>query len=153
MVYDPVIFLFLFIMEYVFMLKTNYSMKTKPIILAATLIVAIVAIFLLAPTKATSQGKAEKAGIPADVNKIFENSCTACHANGGNPMAMSHVNFSHWDEYTAEKQAKKALDIEKIVSKGSMPPKSFKASHPDAVPTPEQIKKISAWADNLQPKK
>jgi len=129
-------------------------MKTKSIILTATLIITVVAIFLLAPARGFSQGKAEKTGsIPANLYKIFENSCMGCHANGGKPMAMSQLNFSNWDEYPVDKQAKKAEAIQKMLLKGAMPPKSFRASRPDAVPTDEQVKLISAWADKLNPKK
>jgi mono/diheme cytochrome c family protein len=41
--------------------------------------------------------KPESVTIQADIYKIFQGSCTDCHAKGGKKMAMSHVNFSEWD--------------------------------------------------------
>jgi cytochrome c5 len=106
------------------------------------------------PQKANSQNdpKAGTSAIPDDVNTIFKNSCVGCHADGGSGMAKSHVNFSKWNEYTADKQASKAEDICKVLTKGSMPPKKFKAQHPDLVPTEAQVKSICDWANSLKKK-
>ena len=67
-------------------------------------------------------------------------------------MAMSHVNFSSWGTYTPDKQAEKATDICDEMSKGTMPPKGYKASHPDAVPTAEQVKPVCDWAGSFKKK-
>ena len=90
--------------------------------------------------------------IQADVYKILQGSCIDCHAKGGKKMAMSHVNFSEWDSYSAEKKAVKAADMVKMLNKGKMPPKLYRESHPETVPTPAQIETINKWADSL-PKK
>ena len=90
--------------------------------------------------------------IQADAYKIIQSSCIDCHAKGGKKIAMSHVNFSEWDSYTAEKKAVKASDMVKMLQKGKMPPKLYRESHPETVPTPAQIETISKWADSL-PKK
>jgi len=87
--------------------------------------------------------------IQADIYKIFQNSCIDCHAKGGKNMAMSHVNFSEWDNYPADKKAKKAADIAGILQKGKMPPKLYRESHPESIPTPAQIDSIVKWADSL----
>lgn len=90
--------------------------------------------------------------IQTDIYKIFQNSCIDCHAIGGRKMAMSHINFSEWDNYPPEKKAVKANDIVKMLQKGKMPPKLYRESHPESVPTQDQIDRIVKWADSL-PKK
>ena len=104
--------------------------------------------------KATCQntGKPLSITIQEDIYKIFQNSCIDCHAKGGKKMAMSHVNFSDWDNYPADKKAKKAADIVKMLQKGKMPPKSYRESHPEKIPTAAQVESIVKWADSL-PKK
>jgi hypothetical protein len=105
--------------------------------------------------KANGQSNADKpisVTIQVDIFKIFQNSCTDCHAKGGKKMAMSHVNFSEWDSYPAIKKADKAADIVKMLQKGKMPPKLYRESHPENIPTPAQIESIAKWADSL-PKK
>jgi hypothetical protein len=110
---------------------------------------------IIAPQKANSQND-PKAGttvsIPDNVNSVFKNSCMGCHSNDGKKMAAMHVNFSKWSEYDVEKQAKKAEDICKVLTKGSMPPKGFKAEHPELVPTAAQIKSICDWSNSLNKK-
>jgi cytochrome c5 len=87
--------------------------------------------------------------IPDDLKVIFKNSCMDCHATGGKGMAMSKVNFSDWDNYPADKQAKKAEAICKIITKGSMPPKSYGENNPDAIPTAAQKEMICKWSKSL----
>jgi len=104
---------------------------------------------------ANAQGNADKtvsAAIQEDIYKIFQNSCFDCHSKGGKKSAMSHVNFSEWDNYSAEKKSGKAADIVKMLQKGKMPPKLYRESNPDKIPTPAQIESIVKWADSL-PKK
>jgi len=99
--------------------------------------------------------KAQPAGskpIPENIVKIAERSCLKCHIEpGGNNMAASMINLSKWDTYSGEKQAEKAKKMCKMVTKGKMPPKSFKKKHPNAAPTPEEVKMICVWSQSLQP--
>lgn len=92
------------------------------------------------------------ASIPADVHQIFQNSCFDCHSKGGKKMAMSHVNFSVWDSYSDDKKEKKSADIVKMLKKGAMPPKLYRQSHPDKVPSADQVALISEWAETLKEK-
>jgi len=91
--------------------------------------------------------------IPDDVKAVLKNSCMACHAEGGKKMAMSMVNFSNWDNYGAEKQAKKAESVCNAVTKGFMPPKNFREANPGAVLTDAQKDMICKWSKSLQPAK
>ncbi|MCX6244197.1 MAG: heme-binding domain-containing protein [Bacteroidetes bacterium] len=83
------------------------------------------------------------------VMNIVKNACMDCHADGGNGMASSRVNFSKWTTYNADKQASKANAICKELTKRGMPPKKFCESHPDAVPTQAQVTTICNWAKAL----
>jgi hypothetical protein len=88
--------------------------------------------------------------IPTSVMKIAERSCVKCHTEGGNGMAMMHLNLSNWDKYSPEKQADKAKDICKMVSKGKMPPKGFSEKNPGADPIKDETKIICDWATSIQ---
>lgn len=90
------------------------------------------------------------AAMPDDVQAVVRNSCMACHATGGKKMAMSIVNFSEWDNYSAEKQAKKASAICNVITKGSMPPKGYLNSNPGAAVTAAQKDIICNWSKSLQ---
>lgn len=108
-------------------------------------------------TPATATTQAAKTTVnpklPDDILKIVQNSCMKCHGTGGNGMAMSMVNFSEWDTYNAEKQAKKASLMCKEVKADKMPPASFRKANPDKVPTAAQVETICKWATTLNPPK
>ena len=88
--------------------------------------------------------------IPDSVYAVFEKACITCHADDGNGMAKSKVNFDKWDSYAKEKQASKAEDISNMLSKGKMPPSSFRKNNPDLVPTDADVAKVNAWAKSLK---
>jgi len=89
--------------------------------------------------------------IPADLNKIFTTSCMKCHGDGG--MARSAVDFSKWEQYTADVKAKKAKAIFDVVSKGIMPPKGFLNANPQAVILKDQVELIRKWSESFTAKK
>jgi len=129
-------------------------MKKIYFFLTVSLLLMIVALSLK-PEVAVSQSNTKSmvtTSIPDDVNTIFKNSCVGCHGEGGKAMAMSHLNFSKWNEYSPEKQASKAEDICKVLTKGKMPPKGYRTSHPDLVPTEAQVKTICDWSASLNKK-
>ena len=84
------------------------------------------------------------------VMKIAERSCVKCHTEGGNGMALMHLNLSNWDKFSLEKQADKAKDMCKMVSKEKMPPKSFREKNPGAAPTQEEMNIICDWSKSIQ---
>ena len=131
-------------------------MKNILVILTATIVFSIVTAFVLFPVNNITQKEVKNVisnPIPENLLKIFKNSCTACHAEGGKKMAMSVLNFSNWDKYTPEKQIKKANAISKEILKGSMPPKSFLESNPKATLNKEEITSITKWTDSFKVKK
>ena len=88
--------------------------------------------------------------IPHDLKVIFKNSCMACHSDNGGGMAKAKLNFSKWDTYSQEKQAKKASSIGTVVLKGTMPPKSFIKSHPEVVLSDEQKAAVIKWSESFK---
>jgi hypothetical protein len=96
-----------------------------------------------------SVSKADSSSVPPAVHKIMVASCLACHGEGGRAMALSHVKMSEWSSYSPEKQASKAEDMCKMVTKGKMPPRGFLKDHPEAKPTAEQIATICNWSAEL----
>jgi len=94
-------------------------------------------------------GIVSKPILPA-VMKIAERSCVKCHTEGGNGMALMHLNLSNWDKFSLEKQADKAKDMCKMVSKNKMPPKSFREKNPGAAPSKDEVKIICDWATSIQ---
>jgi hypothetical protein len=125
---------------------------TKLALAAASVIFIIVVISNPLSAQSTKQEAAKGKPIPENIVKIAERSCLKCHVEpGGNNMAASMINLSKWDNYSAEKQAEKAKKMCKKVTKGKMPPKSFKKEHPNAAPTPEEVKMICDWSQSIQP--
>jgi hypothetical protein len=88
--------------------------------------------------------------IPANVMKIADKSCVKCHTEPGDFMALSHLNLSNWDKYSPEKQAAKAKSMCTMVTKDKMPPKKFRANHPDDVPNTAELNTICNWAQSIQ---
>jgi len=125
-------------------------------LISITVAIASVLFFtamIINPVSAQKSGGANKP-IPDGVMKIAQKSCVNCHTEPGNAMALAHVNLSKWDKYSPEKQADKSKAMCKMVSEDKMPPKKFRETHPDGVPSKEEIKTICDWSQSLQvPKK
>ena len=88
--------------------------------------------------------------VPPEVLVILKKGCYDCHAEPGKTMALTHVNFTKWNEYTAEKQASKARGICEQVTKGDMPPKKYREYNPSGVPTAEELKILCDWVAKYQ---
>jgi cytochrome c5 len=105
-------------------------------------------------SQAQSAGKKSTAqltvsSIPDDLEVIFQKSCMDCHAIDGKMMAMAKLNFSEWDKYKAGKQTKKAVAICRKITKGAMPPKSYREKYPETIPSASQIELICKWSKTL----
>jgi len=128
-------------------------MKKLFFMLIALFVIAVVVTMVAMPSVKTASGiyisGDESQPLADSVMKIVKVSCMDCHADGGNGMANAHVNFSKWVSYKPEKQAAKANDICKMITKGAMPPKKYRANNPDAVPTQAQLTMICNWAKSL----
>jgi hypothetical protein len=128
-------------------------MKKLFFMFIALFVVAVVVSMVAMPSARTSSdifiSSDEGQPMADSIMKIVKVSCMDCHADGGSGMACSHVNFSKWAMYKSDKQADKAKDMVKVLNKGAMPPKKFRANNPEAVPTAAQITIITNWANAL----
>lgn len=88
--------------------------------------------------------------IPNEVNSLLKSACVTCHSNEGRDKPKAKVNFSVWEGYNATEKAMIAASISDEVKKGSMPPKRFLESHPDAALTESQINQIVQWCESLK---
>ena len=126
----------------------------KKAIIITFAILGIISLTSMIMNQASAQSS-QKTGIvskpisPA-VMKIAERSCVKCHTTGGNGMALMHLDLSNWEKFSMEKQADKAKDMCKMVSKDKMPPKSFREKNPGAAPTKDEAKIICDWASSIQ---
>jgi hypothetical protein len=130
--------------------------KIIRIALAVASVLFITALILI-PVKGVSgtkdrSGKTSGGGktLSEDVIRITVKSCENCHAEPGNPFALSHVNLSFWEKFAPEKQADKAKAMCDMVTMNKMPPKKYLKNHPDDALIPEDINKICDWAQSLQ---
>jgi hypothetical protein len=122
----------------------------KNITLLTVAIAAVISFTALLNNPVSAQAIQKTKPIPDDVLVIAKKSCLNCHAEPGKKMALSHVNLSKWDSYTAEKQATKATAMCNMTTKGKMPPKEFKKKYPDFILTKDEIKTICDWSASIQ---
>lgn len=111
----------------------------------------IIILFAGIQTISGQDNKDQTPPIPDDILKIFRNSCMYCHSKDGRILAKAKLDFSVWDEYGSAKGFAKASKICSELVEGAMPPKSYRASHPENIPTKEQIELICKWSDSLKP--
>lgn len=99
---------------------------------------------------------------PKDIMAIFKRSCYDCHSNNvkvpwyasiapASFMIKRHVdlgrqwlNFSTWENYTAEQKDKKLKEIFRAVYL-AMPLSSYLSIHKDAKLTKKEIQKVRDW--------
>jgi hypothetical protein len=111
-------------------------------------IVIVGCLFLNQSLKAQDVSKSS-AVLPDNINKIVSVSCMPCHSSTGGLMPKSKLNFSEWDQYSPEKQKKKAEKMYEELNKGAMPPKSARENNPSIIPTKEQIEIIKKWSETI----
>jgi uncharacterized membrane protein len=131
-------------------------MKKTLVITVSLIMISFIVMMIAMPSRADStretSNTAMTTSIPDSVNTILEKSCYPCHSAPGKSMAMSKVNFDKWETYKPEKRADKAEDICKEVTKGGMPPKSFRSNNPEKVPTQAELQIICNWAASMESK-
>lgn len=131
-------------------------MKKLFAIVVSVFMIAIIVTMIAMPSRAISSSETSNpsmtSSIPDSIGNIIEKSCYPCHSAPGKGMAMMKLNFDNWETYNPEKQADKAKKMCNKVTKGAMPPKSFRNNNPDKVPTQAQVQVICNWAASF-PKK
>jgi hypothetical protein len=106
------------------------------------------------------------AGAPLDpsITQRIEKSCQNCHSERTDwpwysyvaPMSWliendvrqgrSHMNLSHWDEYTLEKRQEILTELSAMVRSRQMPPPRYLQLHPSAKLSDAEIDQIYQWA-------
>jgi Haem-binding domain len=122
----------------------------KKFTLISVVIASLISFTALMNNTVSAQTIQKPKPIPDNVLMIAKKSCTNCHVEPGKKMALSHVNLSKWDTYTAEKQAAKATAMCNMITKGKMPPKEFKKENPNFILTKDEIKIICDWSTSIQ---
>jgi hypothetical protein len=127
-------------------------MKTLNRIAGTAACLLFLAFILMHTANAQDAAKSPEktAAIPAEIVKITEKSCTACHSGSGNADAVAKLDLSAWGKYSPDKQASKAQAMCIMVSKDKMPPRDYRNTHPESVLTNNEIKALYAWAQALR---
>ena len=61
-------------------------------------------------------------------------------------QARSHMNLSHWDDYTVEEKQGLLTRVAAVVRSNQMPPARYTLIHPGAKLSPAEREQIYAWA-------
>jgi cytochrome c len=116
--------------------------------------------------KKPTSGKPLLAGATVDpaVVQIVERSCRSCHTDKTEwpwysyvaPMSWliekdvsqgrSHMNLSHWDEYTSEHQQEILGELSAVVRSRQMPLPRYRMLHSEAKLSDSEIDQIYRWA-------
>jgi hypothetical protein len=108
------------------------------------------------------------ADAPANVRKVFDDSCKSCHSNQTDWPWYSHVapfswivahdvhegrrhfNFSEWATYSPKKKEEKLESICEQVANGDMPDGKYLLIHRRARLTPEDQEAICTWVERMR---
>jgi hypothetical protein len=127
-------------------------MKKIHFVLIAMFIFSLVWILFVNPTRALNQRNIAQTvnAIPGEVTVVLRRSCIKCHDTGGNDFAMAVLNFSKWDTYTGELQAKLAKLMCNVMTNESMPPMAVKRADPELIPTAAEIDIVCKWSNSYK---
>ncbi|MBP7284585.1 MAG: heme-binding domain-containing protein [Leptospiraceae bacterium] len=105
---------------------------------------------------------------PDDVKAILKKSCYDCHSNETIYPIYSYIfpisillahhieegreelNFSNWELYSNSKKSTKAKEIIEEIKEKEMPLYSYTLFHSGAILTPDEIRILSDWAEEIQ---
>jgi hypothetical protein len=137
-------------------------------LIGATGLVGLASVFVhpFGAVKGRTSNTPLLAGNPVDpsVARILERSCQSCHSERTDwpwysyvaPMSWliendvrngrSHMNLSHWDEYTLDKQQEILTELSAVVRRRQMPLPRYVRLHPNAKLSDSEIDQIYQWA-------
>lgn len=147
-------------------------MKRKTRIWTGVLII-VIAIQFFQPGKNTTEAEATadiatKYDVPMNTLMNLYDGCYNCHSNYTKypwyvkvqPVgwwmthhindAKRHLNFSEFANYTPKQARKKFHEINKVMTKHSMPLESYLLMHEESRLTPDQYKNVADWALKMQ---
>lgn len=127
-------------------------MKNYILIISVVILSAITMAFALKTDedKSVVNNEVYKVVIPADVNKVLENSCIGCHnTDSKNDKGKAKLNF---DDLTSGALSKGKLlgklgGIKESVTEGEMPPAKFINKYPDRALSEADSKLIVDWVN------
>jgi hypothetical protein len=141
-------------------------MRSKPLLVALIVLVALIGIQLVPVDRTNPPGGAELRR-PAAVAAIVRRACFDCHSNrtvwpwysrvapiswlvaADVHEARGLLNFSRWDELNPAKQGVVAGMIAHQVEKNGMPLPRYRMIHRDARLSAAEKAALRAWADSL----
>jgi hypothetical protein len=118
------------------------------------------------PVKAVKSDNPLLSGAEVDpaVFEVLQRSCQNCHSEktewpwyshiapmswlveGDVSQARSHMNLSHWSDYTVEEQQDLLARIGSVVRSGEMPPGRYTMIHSNAKLSPTERDNVYRWA-------
>ena len=118
------------------------------------------------PVKTAKSDTPLLAGAELDpkVFEVIQRACQNCHSEktvwpwyshiapmswlveGDVSQARSHMNLSHWSEYTVEEQQDLLARIGSAVRRREMPPARYTMIHPDGKLSPTERENVYRWA-------
>jgi hypothetical protein len=133
---------------------------------AGLVVLASVCVHPFGVVKARTSNTPLLAGTPVDpsVARIMERSCQSCHSERTDwpwysyvaPISWliendvrngrSHMNLSHWDEYTLDKRQEILTELSAMVRSRQMPLPRYLQLHPSAKLSDAEIDQIYRWA-------
>ena len=103
--------------------------------------------------KAPAAAQEESFQIPADVQKVFDNSCTGCHSSeSSNSKAKLKLKFEDLSGMKAYKLSGKLSDIAKEIGEDKMPPSKAIEKYPEMKLSAEQKELVVKWAKETSAK-
>lgn len=128
---------------------------------------AIFAIIQVIPLKRTNPPVVSDLPAPPEVKAILKASCYDCHSNEtvwpwyskvapvswliyrDTIVGREHLNFSDWNQYSPQQQARILTGVMRRIRRGSMPPWFYTIKHTDGKITPEKLAVLDAWVAKL----
>lgn len=91
--------------------------------------------------------------IPADVQKVLDNSCVGCHTSDSkNVKAKQKLKFEDLTSMKSYKLSGKLSDIAKEIEEDKMPPSKFLENYPDKKLSAEDKALVLNWAKETSAK-
>ena len=91
--------------------------------------------------------------MPADVKAVVDKACYGCHhKESRNEKGRAKLSWDGLDDLSKAKQVASMERIIEVIKEDAMPPKKFKENYPDNVPSKDELKKVTDWANAVADK-
>lgn len=141
-------------------------MKKLHVLIGLAALGVILAGAQLVPVERTNPPVEQDMPAPAQVKAILKASCYDCHSNetvwpwyskvapvswlvaADTAEGRERLNFSTWNQFSAEQRQEIVAQVMKEIRKGEMPPWYYTIKHGEGKITPENLAILEAWAAN-----